>query len=68
MNNLEDRNYVLQKPTLLQDEFQGQDQVQVPGQETNPDLDEGLRWEAAAMGLASIFLGLGILGLLVKIS
>lgn len=57
MDFSEDQNFVLQEPILLKDDPE-------PQSEENPD--RKIPWEASAMGLASILLGLGILGLLLS--
>ena len=65
MDFLEDRNFVLQHPILLQDESVSPGSVLDRDTDTFSDRETtGLRWEASAMGLASIFLGLGLMGIL----
>ena len=64
MDFFEDRNFVLQHPILLQDESVSPGSVLDQDSETSDWETTGLRWEASAMGLASIFLGLGLIGIL----
>jgi len=58
MDFSDEQNFVLQNPILLKDD------PEPPSEENS---ERKIPWEASAMGLASILLGLGILGLLLSL-